>query len=69
MSLEEQSLESEEPGERRITISKQHDIKRIVKTNIDGEANSKCSHEKISILIFSLLMNLCFDVRLSIISI
>ena len=49
MSLEEQSLESEEPGERRIPISKQHDNERIAKTNIDGEANSKCSHEKISI--------------------
>ena len=69
MSLEEQSLESEEPGERRIPISKQHDNERIAKTNIDGEANSKCSHEKISILIFSLLMNFCFDVCLSIISI
>ena len=44
MSLEEQSLESEELGERRIQSSKQHDNERITKINIDGEANSKCSY-------------------------
>ena len=40
MSLEEQSLESDGPGERRIQISKQHDNERTAKIYIDGEANS-----------------------------